>query len=246
MISSHLFMSSGTTQMLEVRPGVHAHASGALWLSEERTLFIADLHLGYGWALRRRGQLGPVQDAGARQKLESVLDELHPEHVVFLGDVVHAPKPSDGERLLVEATLRAVAERAQTVVVRGNHDRAFATDYAELGITWRDRWESETLVAVHGDKLCGKADPYLIFGHLHPALGVADDAGARQRIPVFLISDCATVLPAFSPLAAGFDVRRKLPVEIARALGNTNIDIVAATGRRCVRLGDLERIRSAG
>ncbi|MEJ7607597.1 MAG: hypothetical protein WKF37_15335 [Bryobacteraceae bacterium] len=69
---------------LELAPGRVAHASGALWLPEVKTLLIADIHLGYGWALRRRGQLGPVQDPGTRQKLEAVFAELRPESVVWV------------------------------------------------------------------------------------------------------------------------------------------------------------------
>ena len=43
-------------------PGLAAHPSGALWIPESRTLLVADLHLGYGWAQRRRGELGPLAD----------------------------------------------------------------------------------------------------------------------------------------------------------------------------------------
>src|SRR5690349_3818652 len=82
------------TSLLQIRPGMFAHASGALWLDEIRTLIAADVHLGYGWALRRRGQLGPVGDDKVCQKLISVVKELAPEEIVFLGDLVHAPRPA--------------------------------------------------------------------------------------------------------------------------------------------------------
>jgi metallophosphoesterase superfamily enzyme len=39
---------------------VQFDTAGALWLDEGRTLLAADLHLGYGWAQRRRGESRPT------------------------------------------------------------------------------------------------------------------------------------------------------------------------------------------
>jgi putative SbcD/Mre11-related phosphoesterase len=218
-------------------PGILAHASGALILRELRTILVADVHLGYGWAQRRRGQLGPVQDAGVHQKLQALITELAPELVVFLGDVVHAPKPSAQERALVEETLEALSARVEVVVVRGNHDRAFARDYSRLGFGVVEKWEGAGLIAIHGDRLPANRGPErVVIGHLHPAIGVRDDAGAIQRIPAFLVGQCAFVLPAFSPLAAGFDVTEGLPAEIRELCGSGAIEVIAATGKRVVRL----------
>src|SRR5690349_11353616 len=95
-------------KLIDLGQGRMAHASGALWLPDRRTVLVADVHLGFGWALRRRGQLGPVSDAGVGRKLASVAAELQPETIVFLGDLVHAPRPTPQERDLVETTLGAL------------------------------------------------------------------------------------------------------------------------------------------
>src|SRR5687768_17009308 len=98
-----LCMNSGDkTRTVELAHGRFAHASGALWLPDADTILLADVHLGFGWALRRRGQLGPVQDSAVRKKLFDVVDELRPRVVVFLGDVVHAPRPAPAEREAIE------------------------------------------------------------------------------------------------------------------------------------------------
>ena len=138
---------------IEISPGILAHASGTLIVRELQTLLVADVHMGYGWAQRRRGQLGPVQDAGVNEKLQALIGELSPEVLVFLGDVVHAPNPSPEERTMVEQTLRALAPRVEIVAVRGNHDRAFARDYASLGIRVTESWQGAGLIAMHGDRL---------------------------------------------------------------------------------------------
>ncbi|MEJ7607596.1 MAG: hypothetical protein WKF37_15330 [Bryobacteraceae bacterium] len=150
------------------------------------------------------------------------------------------------ERELVEAMLRFVAAEARTLIVRGNHDRGFAADYASIGIELQERWEGIGIVAIHGDRPVGAVSDHLISGHLHPALEVFDDAGAGQRIPVFLTTDRATVLPAFSPLAAGFNVRKRLPAETQRLLGSGPVEVYAASGKRCLRLGPLDLVRRTG
>jgi uncharacterized protein len=231
-------------RQVEIEPGRFAHASGALWLADSRTALLADVHLGYGWAQRRRGQLGPVADANTRDKLFRLIDELNPANIVFLGDIVHAPRPAVQERLLIENTIRDAATRAELILVLGNHDRGFLRDFPDLPIHVAHSWEVDSLIAVHGDKPGSLAsDQQLVLGHLHPAIGVRDAAGASQRIPAFLVHSRAYVLPAFSPFATGFNVKVALPWELRKLFGKEDVDVVAATGRRVVCLGPLERLR---
>lgn len=228
---------------VELAPGRIAHASGALWLPVIRTTLIADVHLGYGWAQRRRGQLGPVTDGGAYDKLQALLAELNPETLVFLGDIVHAPRPGLLERELVERTLRLATDTGRVVFVRGNHDRGFARDFPQFAVQVVEHFEAGDLVAIHGDRPTAEEERrHVVVGHLHPAVAVRDDAGATQRIPVFLTGTKASVLPAFSPFAAGFNVNAGMPQETRRLLGE-DITAFAATGRRIVKLGSLTAIR---
>lgn len=230
--------------LVELGHGRFAHASGALWLSDARAALLADVHLGYGWALRRRGQLGPVQDGGARQKLFSMIEELKPGTIVFLGDLVHAPRPSMQERSFITGILQELAGLSQVVIVRGNHDRGFERDYPELSMRLVPEWRGAGVVALHGDRLPAESSEYLVMGHLHPALGVVDDAGACQKVPVFLTGSRASVLPAFSPLAAGFDIRTiRLPDNVSRYFGAAEPCVIAASGKRAIKLGSLSRLR---
>ena len=177
-------------RLIEIGAGRQAHASGALWLPLISTLLLADVHLGYTWAMKRRNRLGPVTEGGVREKLNRVIEELTPETVLFLGDVVHAPRPSPEERRIVENTLCALVDRHRVIVVRGNHDRAFARDYRDLNVQTVETWETQDVVAVHGDRKLPSAvdDRHLLLGHIHPAVRVIDHAGASRRIPAFLTS----------------------------------------------------------
>jgi putative SbcD/Mre11-related phosphoesterase len=224
-------------QQLSLGPGRVGHASGALYVETSGTLVVADAHLGYGWAQRRRGQMGPVTDGGIGERLRGVVREFAARELVFLGDTVHAPRPSVLEREMIEGVLRGLMEVVEVKVVAGNHDRAFGRDFAGLGIAVSGVWREGGLVGLHGDRLdveLPEGEHYLL-GHLHPAVKLADDAGVARRAPAFLVGERATVLPAFSPFAAGFDVKEgKLPREVKALLGRH--EVVVATGRRVVRL----------
>src|ERR1700685_4287556 len=102
-------MQSGSITLL---PGLHAHTSGALWIPESHTAVIADAHLGYSWAQRRRGELGPLADGRTREKLVRLCDELEPQRIVFLGDLVHAPRPCQPERQWIEEAITDLSKRA--------------------------------------------------------------------------------------------------------------------------------------
>lgn len=222
---------------VEVGPGRIAHASGALFVVSAATLLVADAHLGYGWAQRRRGQLGPVTDGGIEERLMAVVQEFPVEEVLFLGDTVHAPKPLPAEREMIEGVLLRLLALARVGVVQGNHDRAIVRDFGHLPIRVEPQWRHGGLLGLHGDRLhleLAEAEHYLV-GHLHPAVNLRDDAGANRRVPAFLVSERATILPAFSPFAAGFDVSRSaLPKEMRAILGRH--DVYPVTGKRIAKL----------
>ena len=222
---------------IEVGPGRIAHGSGALFLTDSGTLMIADAHLGYGFAQRRRGQLGPTTDGGILDRLQAVLDFFQPVETVFLGDTVHAPSPMAAEREFIESTLRSILEKSKIRIVQGNHDRAVVRDFGNLPIVVTPSWRVGDLLGLHGDRLhleIPDAQHYLL-GHLHPAINLRDDAGVNRRVPAFLVSKRATVLPAFSPFAAGLDVSRtSLPKEVKSILGRH--DVYVATGKQVALL----------
>lgn len=220
-----------------------AHSSGALWIPSIQTAVIADIHLGYSWAQRRRGELGPLADFRTREKLFVLRDDLHPNRIVFLGDLVHAPRPCEPERLWIEEILTELATRAELIAVRGNHDRAFAREFGDLKITCVETWSVDGLTAVHGDRFdfALPENHTLLLGHLHPCLGVKDASGAGRKLPLFLATPSCVVLPAFSPFARGYDVLGGIPEELAPFLAGSPVEAYAVTGKRVVALGPLAR-----
>lgn len=223
--------------MVEMEDGRFAHASGAMWLANG-TLLIADAHLGYGWAMRRRGQLGPVRDHDAVAKLRSVVAELEPSGIVFLGDLVHAPRPSPEEHALLEEAILWLAARVPLTLVEGNHDRGFVRDFGHLPVRVVREWVEGSLRAVHGDRpeqsamIGHRVSGHTVIGHFHPAISVRDAAGARHKLPAFLFNRNYTVLPAFSPFAAGADLRKGVAGELAGLFPEGVAEVIGVSGRR--------------
>ena len=217
------------------------HPSGAAFLPGTKTLLVADLHLGYGWAQRRRGELGPLADERSREKLLNVCGELTPARIVFLGDLVHAPRPCAEERRWIETLLEELSRRAELIAVRGNHDRAFAREFAHLPVRTLEVWPEGNLFAIHGDHLplTPLKKQTLVAGHVHPCLPVIDAAGASHKLPVFLGNSRCILLPAFSPFARGYNVACGLPEKLLLHFGEHEIQAYAATPTRVLRLGPL-------
>ncbi|MCS7025944.1 MAG: metallophosphoesterase [Bryobacteraceae bacterium] len=234
------------SRLVEIARGIWAHASGALWLELIRTLVIADAHLGYGWAMRRRGQLGPLRDEETIAKLRGTVEELTPSATVFLGDLVHAPRPTPEEGELLQAVFEWLASRTRLILVEGNHDRGFRRDFGHVGFEICREWKRGEVCAIHGDRAeLNLPAHHLIVGHFHPTLGLRDAAGALHRLPVFLHDSKATVLPAFSPFAAGCDVREGVPEQMLSLFSSSEVAVFAVTGRQVKALGST-RLRCSG
>jgi uncharacterized protein len=224
--------------------GLWAHASGALWIPESKTAIVADIHLGYSWAQRRRGQLGPLADERTREKLLHLCEELDPRRFVFLGDLVHAPKPCEPERRWIENVLRELGGAAELTAVLGNHDRAFADEFSDLPVETTLCWTDASLAAIHGDQLALPIPEHgtLILGHLHPALPVSDGSGASRKLPAFVVSPSCVILPAFSPFAGGYNLACGVPGELQALFRGEEMETFVVTGRRIAHLGRLTRV----
>lgn len=205
---------------LELSPGLCLDARRAVWLPEPRALLIADLHLGYAWAHRQRGNLMPIS-AG-----EDTIDRLHalaveyaPREIVVLGDVIHAA--TTAEALLVELQrLHALIDGAAVKLIAGNHDAKLAAVLRRAGVNSEllREYSIGAHLLVHGDGAdeaaaearCAEVSARggrVILGHEHPAISISDGVATSARCPCFLVGDDVLVLPAFSPWAAGSNVR---------------------------------------
>lgn len=81
--------------------------SGALWLTESRTLVVADLHLEKGSAYARTGQLLPPFDsAHSLSRLGAEAADLAPDEILLLGIPSMTRTESDGSAQRVASALK--------------------------------------------------------------------------------------------------------------------------------------------
>ena len=90
----------------------------------ERTLVVADLHIGWEINLVDKGIHIPSQIARLQTKLLQVIEAYKPERIIFLGDIKQAiPRISFEEWRSVPEFLEAVQKYVGDIsVVLGNHD----------------------------------------------------------------------------------------------------------------------------
>lgn len=191
-------MQAGNT-MREILPGLWLHPRRMGFLEKSRALLVADAHLGFTHVLRRRGALLPAFDLGLPDDLVRAAADCGATRVVFLGDVVEAPKPCVEERRHVDEVLERLGIPATMVL--GNHDRHFAVDYPHLESV--ASLELDGFALHHGDKAPPEHPGPFVIGHFHPALRIRDGAGVSHLLAAAVTGPRGVCLPAASPFSTG-------------------------------------------
>ena len=197
--------------MREIRAGLSLLPGRFGFLEASRSLLVADAHLGFAHTLRRRGALVPAFDLGLPKALAAAVRGSEAQRVIFLGDVVEAPKPSAEERAHVEEVRGALG--VPVTVGLGNHDRGFLDDFPLVHAV-RDA-VVDGFHLHHGDRPPPPGDGPFVIGHFHPALRVEDAAGVTHVVPAAVAGARGVCLPAASPFSRGLVVSpRRAPATL--------------------------------
>jgi DNA ligase-associated metallophosphoesterase len=185
----------------------------AAWWSGERTLFVADLHLGKGDVFRAAGI--PIPSGTTRDdltRLAHLVRGLGARRVVVLGDFFHgAASQSPGVHASLLAWREAVGP-VESLVVRGNHDRHAGDPPPETGFVAVEAprelgpfvLRHEPLArATGGDATAGEGGSHVLAGHLHPVVRLEGAGRDRLRLPCFWVQPAQIVLPAFGAFTGG-------------------------------------------
>jgi len=176
-----------------------------LW-PRERMLVIADIHFGKAAAFRSFGI--PVPRGTTTENLQA-LDELimstGADHVLFLGDFLHARAAhAAGTQAAMLAWRQRRCELTLTLV-RGNHDKHAGDPAAVLGIDLVDEpWTVGPFAFCHHPDL--EVGAYILAGHVHPAFVLATRFDAL-RLPCFVVGPRRMILPSFGAFTGGHTVR---------------------------------------
>lgn len=185
----------------------------ALWWPAQRTLFVADVHLGKAGTLRARGlplSGGLCVEIARRdlRTLSSLIARCDARALVILGDLLHAPEARHPELLAEVADWRTAHTPGalDITLVRGNHDTRAGDPPAAWAVRCVDEGEPLgpfTLVHDPHGPAAREARGYALGGHIHPVVVMEDVRGRTERSPCFWFGARTGVLPAFGSFTGG-------------------------------------------
>lgn len=174
-------------------------AQKAIWWSAERSLLVADAHIGKAVSFRRLGV--PVPHGTTDETLDAVtalIDQHAAARVIFLGDLLHSARAQASATLDAFGRWRECHGGVELLLVRGNHDHRAGDPPAAFGVACVD--EPFFLPGAAGLALCHHPAPrsgaYVLAGHAHPCVQVGRGID-RMRLPCFHLGTAVGVLPAF-------------------------------------------------
>lgn len=219
----------------ELQPGVFALPHGLLWMERCSVLAVADAHFGYEDAIGAALPLWSTRESVAA--ISRAAAQVAAREIVFLGDVVHSTRLSDGAARVVRDALETLRSHCAVTIVAGNHEGR-SRGAALLGET-HESVERDGWLLVHGDRpaLAYRA----IAGHLHPSLPLGGGATA----PAFVASQRLIVVPALTPYSPGLNVLSNEASNAMRALDpeSARRTVVASLDDRVFPFGYLDELR---
>ena len=114
-------------------------AQKAIWWPAERSLLVADAHIGKAVSFRRLGV--PVPHGTTDETLAALtalIDGHAARRVIFLGDLLHSARAQSSASLDAFGRWRERHAGVELLLVRGNHDQRAGDPPADLGVTCVD------------------------------------------------------------------------------------------------------------
>lgn len=179
----------------------------AIFWQEEKTLIVADVHLGKAQTFQRAGIAVPALSFHHDlMRLAELVNTTGAERLLVLGDFVH--HRSGLTATVVEDIRRwCLGLAAELIVVLGNHDKPNRQVLEELPLTLcESAWPQGSFIFSHDDLI---APEFRFLGHIHPVVNLP-----QMRLPVFAVYQDYCVLPAFSYFTGGAPVSRQDLVQL--------------------------------
>lgn len=180
----------------------------ALYWPAQKMLVVADIHFGKAAAFRALGV--PVPRGTTTENLtglDALVDAHGAEHIVFLGDFLHARAAHASATQQAMLAWRERRSGLRLTLVRGNHDRHAGDPAAQLGIALVDEpYEIGPFAFCHHPDI--DTPGYALAGHIHPVYVLATRFDAL-RLPCFVVGSERMILPSFGSFTGGHAIRRE-------------------------------------
>ena len=186
------------------------------YIKSLNALAVADLHLGYEGVMAKKGVLLPKVNLNKiTEMLTKALEITFAKKIIVDGDIKNEFSDVDQEEFneLYDFVNFAKNKKVELVLIKGNHDN-FVERYKEpfkLEV-FRQEAKMSGYLFFHGEELPKetKGTKMLIMGHEHPAIGIYNAVGKKEKLACFLFGSYKRipllVLPAMNYFAAGTDI----------------------------------------
>ena len=197
-------------------------AQRMLFWPEQRTLFVADVHLGKAASFRSAGVAMPTGHSSRDlNRITALLTAHQATRLVILGDMVHTQTSYTDALDRNFRAFRANHREVEVILVRGNHDRHAGDAPPDWGLTIvSEPHVLGPLACCHEPGQAGQSG-YELAGHLHPAIRL-QTAREGVTLPCFWQHAKGIVLPAFGSLTGNFTLRLK-PSERAMVIAGEQL-----------------------
>lgn len=221
----HTTATGAGAAMLEARcagEAVELWADRALFWPRERTLFVADAHLGKAAAFRAGGvPLPRGTTRGDLARLSALVARTAAQRLVFLGDLIHA---ASGRVAALDDAFRqwrGAHAGVALLLVRGNHDARSGDPPAAWGVDAVDAPHVlPPFLACH--EPASPRTGYALCGHVHPGIRIVGAGFDSARLPCFVLSRRRALLPAFGRFT-GLSIVRPAQGERVVAIANSHL-----------------------
>ncbi|MEM4662531.1 MAG: metallophosphoesterase [Candidatus Diapherotrites archaeon] len=213
-------MDIKTEQFLPIDVNIQIADLG-LFIKPEKTLVIADLHLGIEEMYNKQGIMIPRTNfEDIKHRLKHIFEILKPKQVVINGDLKHEfGEISKQEWREVLTMLDFISEQTKDVIlVKGNHDTILGPLANRKGLDILEEFyiKRHNLLILHGHKPSEsekfKEASSMIIAHEHPAVSIRE-AGRSELYKCFLkgklYDKTLIVMPSMNSVAIGSNILRE-------------------------------------
>jgi uncharacterized protein len=193
----------------------------AIYWDTEKTLIIADLHLGKASHFRKNGL--PLTAQTSKKDyivLSHLIDQFSPKRVLILGDLFHSDYNNEWEQF---GEFLNTNSNISFELVFGNHDILSADKYNTIGlVNLGSVFEIDNLIFTHHPLEVVPVNALNICGHIHPGVKIEGMARQSARLPCFYKNQNNLIIPAFGSLT-GLHLLKQTKTSIIYAINGSKI-----------------------
>jgi len=232
----------------------------AIYIPEEKTIIVADLHIGIEYELEDKGVIISMQTKKLLERILKITGKKRGERIVILGDLKHTIENREymmKERREIGYFLKELSKHAEIWIVKGNHDGRIRSKYAKIyggrGILMGDifmahghAWPSDDIINAS----------VFVMAHLHPHIRIMLRSGYTYMEPCWIVGKFnkniaekypgintkmkVIVMPSFNPVVGGIAVNKeKISYGIAGMINWHNSVVYLLNG---VNLGRIKNL----